>query len=129
MIVDTLRAVVEVMAIAALIAAADLFLRGHGGWRIMIRAPRRLVNLGRRKFSRAADLGIWLGRHAGCRVYCIAEDLVLVLPPHNGKSSYLVDWVLSQPRAVTGPGTRPDVVTGPGTRPDLPELGEAGGAS
>jgi hypothetical protein len=44
---------------------------------------------------------------------------VLVLPPRNGKSSYLVGRVLGQP----GP------TSAAGTRPDPPELGEAGGKS
>ena len=107
------------VASTALIVAADLFLRAHGGWRGMIRAICGFAGLGRRVFSRAVDLGVWLGHQVGRRVYDVAEDLVLVLPPRNDKSSYLVDRVLSEP----GPTSAGD------TRPDPPELGEAGGQS
>ena len=114
-----LRVTALSLASTALIVAADLFLRAHGGWRGMIRAICGLVDLGCRVFSRAVDLGVWLRHQVGRRVYDLAEDLVLVLPPRSGKSSYLVDRVLGQP----GPTSADD------TRPDPPELGEAGGKS
>ena len=117
MIAVLLRVTALSLASTALIVAADLFLRAHGGWRGMIRAICGFAGLGCRVFSRAVDLGVWLGHQVGRRVYDVAEDLVLVLPPRNGKSSYLVDQVLSQP----GPTSADD------TRPDPPELGEAGG--
>jgi hypothetical protein len=107
------------LASTALIVAADLFLRAHGGWRGMIRAICGFAELGCRMFSHVVDLGVWLGHQAGRRVYAIAEDLVLVLPPSNGKSSYLVDRVLSQP----------DSTSADDRRPGAPELGEAGGES
>jgi hypothetical protein len=119
MIAVLLRVTTLSVASTALIVAADLFLRAHGGWRGMIRAICGFVDLGRRVFSRAVDLGVWLRHQVGRRLYGIAEDLVLVLPPRNGKSSYLVDRVLGQP----GPTSATD------TRPDPPELGEAGGKS
>ena len=111
-----LRVAALSLASTGLIVAANLFLRAHGGWRGMIRAIRGFVGLGCRVFSRAADLGVRLGHQVGRRVYDVAEDLVLVLPPRNGKSSYLVDRVLSQP----GPTSAGH------TRPDPPELDEAG---
>ena len=117
MIAVILRVTGLSVASTALIVAADLFLRAHGGWRGMIRAICGFAGLGCRVFSRAVDLGVWLGHQVGRRVYDIAEDLVLVLPLRNGKSGYLVDCVLSQP----GPTSADD------TRPDPPELGEAGG--
>ena len=116
MIAVLLRVTTLSVASTALIVAADLFLRAHGGWRGMIRAIRGFVDLGCRVFSRATDLGVWLGHQVGRRVYVVAEDLVLVLPPRNGRSSYNVDRVLSQPDAVTVTSTRPDPA----------ELGEAG---
>jgi hypothetical protein len=119
MIAVILRVTALSLASTALIVAADLFLRAHGGWRGMIRAIRGFVDLGCHVFSRAVDLGVWLGHQVGRRVYDVAEDLVLVLPPRNGKSSYLVDRVLGQP----GPTSAGD------TRPDPSELGEAGGRS
>jgi hypothetical protein len=114
-----LRVTALSLASTALIVAADLFLRAHGGWRGMIRAICGFAGLGCRVFSRAVDLGVWLGHQAGRRVYDVAEDLVLVLPPRNGKSSYLVDRILSQPGSASAGDTRPDP----------PELGEAGGES
>jgi len=114
-----LRVTALSLASTALIAAADLFLRAHGGWRGMIRAICGFAGLGCRVFSRAVDLGVWLGHQVGRRVYDVAEDLVLVLPPRNGKSSYLVDRILSQPGSASADDTRPD----------RPELGEAGGES
>jgi hypothetical protein len=119
MIAVILRVTALSVASTAVIVAADLLLRAHGGWRGMIRAICRFVDLGRRVFSRAVDLGVWLRHQVGRRIYDIAEDLLLVLPPRNGRSSYLVDRVLSQP----GPTSDGD------TRPDPPELGEAGGES
>ena len=120
MIAVILRVTGLSVATTALIVAADLFLRAHGGWRGMIRgAICGFVDLGCCVFSRAADLGVWLCHQVGRRIYDIAEDLVLVLPPRNGKSSYLVDRVLGQP----SPTSADD------TRPDPPELGEAGGKS
>jgi copper oxidase (laccase) domain-containing protein len=114
-----LRATALSLASTAVIVAADLFLRAHGGWRGMIRAICGFVGRCCRVFSRAVDLGVWLRHQAGRRIYDVAEDLVLVLPPRNGKSSYLADRILGQP----GPTSADD------TRPDPPELGEAGGES
>lgn len=114
-----LRVAALSLASTALIVAGDLFLRAHGGWRGLIRAICGFAGLGCRVFSRAVDLGVWFGHQVGRRVYDVAEDLVLVLPPRNGKSSHLVDRVLSQP----GPASAGD------TRPDPPGLGEAGGES
>ena len=117
MIAVILRVTGLSVATTALIVAADLFLRAHGGWRGMIRgAICGFVDLGCCVFSRAADLGVWLCHQVGRRIYDIAEDLVLVLPPRNGRSSYNVDRVLSQPDAVTVTSARPDPA----------ELGEAG---
>jgi hypothetical protein len=116
MIAVILRVAALSLTSTALIVAADLFLRAHGGWRGMIRAIRGFVDLGCRVFSRAVDHGVWFGHQVGRRAYAAAEDLVLVLPPHNGKSGHLVDHVLSQP----GPTSVGD------TRPDPPELDEAG---
>ena len=113
-----LRVTALSLASTALIVAGDLFVRAHGGWRGMIRAICGFAGLGCRVFSRTVDLGVWLGHQVGRRVYDVAEDLVLVLQPRNGKSN-LVDRFLSQP----GPASAGD------TRPDPPELGEAGGES
>jgi hypothetical protein len=107
------------LASTAMIVAADLFLRAHGGWRGMIRAICGFAGRCCRVFSRAVDLGVWLGHQVGRRVCDVAEDLVLVLPPRNGKSSCPVDRVLSQP----------DPTSADHMRPDPPELGEAGGES
>jgi hypothetical protein len=107
------------LASTAVIVAADLFLRAHGGWRGMIRAICGFVDRCCRVFSRAVDLGVWLSHQVGRRIYDVAEDLVLVLPPRNGKSSYLVDRVLGQP----------DPTSADDARPDPPELSDAGGKS
>jgi hypothetical protein len=119
MIAVILRVTGLSVASTALIVAADLFLRAHGGWRGMIRAICGFVDLGCRVFSRAVDLGVWLRHQVGRRVYDLAEDLVLVLPPRNGKSSYLVDRVLGQAGPASADYTSLDPL----------ELGEADGKS
>ena len=108
------------LASAALVAAAGLFLQVSDGRRVATWAVCGLLGFGRRVFSRGAGHGVWLGCvDYGHRFLVFTEDLVIVWPPRTGKSPLLADWILSQS------GVEPTA----STRPDPRELGEEGGAS
>jgi hypothetical protein len=110
------------LAIAALVAAAGLFVRVSDGRRLASWAICGFVARRRRQraLSRGAGHGVWLGCvDYGHRFLVYVEDLVIVWPPRTGQSPLLADWVLSPP------GVEPTA----STRPDPRELGGEGGAS
>jgi hypothetical protein len=108
------------LASAALVAAAGLFLRVSDGRRVVAWAVCGLIGLGRRAISRGAGHGVWLGCvDYGHRFLVFAEDLVIVAPPRTGKSPRLADLIISQP----GAGLTASA------RPDPRDLGEESGAS
>jgi hypothetical protein len=126
MMVHVLADVGLFLAIASFLVAADLLLRSYVIWltyslvALGCRASSRGIYYGGRMLSRGVYHGALLGCiRYGRRVYALADDLVLVLPPCAGKAGLVADRILSDP----GPAPATS------TRPDLTELSEEGGAS
>ena len=138
--VHILARVALYLAIASFLVVTDRFLRSYVIWLtcVLVALSRRALSRGLYHGGRAISRGLYHCALLGCvqygrRLYFLAEDLVIVWPPHPGRSGALADRTLARPAATLVGSTRMSARDfSPGrafARSDLDEFGEGGEAS